>query len=285
MSEEQSFLRTTLLGSLLDAARRNRARGAEDVRLFESRRGLLARRAEGALDGAPRRDAAPARDDPGSTGCPTSATTSARCSPGRCAPPTWREPEPPRADFFAAKGVLAALLDTLRVPWRVEAGARAVPAPGPQRARARRRRTRPVGWLGELHPLGRRALGPRRRRRRLRGRPRRGARRGARAGPTSRTSTRSRRCARTSRSCVAGGGRAAEQVLEIVRAAGGALLRRAEVFDVYEGAQVGEGRRSLALRLEFRARRPHAHRRGGRRAARRRSSPRLASASAGRLRG
>ena len=25
------------------------------------------------------------------------------------------------------------------------------------------------------------------------------------------------------------------------------------VFDVYEGAQVGEGRRSLAVRLEFRA--------------------------------
>ena len=38
-----------------------------------------------------------------------------------------------------------------------------------------------------------------------------------------------------------------------MREAGGALLRRAEVFDVYEGAQVGEGRRSLALRLEFRA--------------------------------
>ena len=28
---------------------------------------------------------------------------------------------------------------------------------------------------------------------------------------------------------------------------------RAEVFDVYEGEQVGEGKRSLALRLEFRA--------------------------------
>jgi phenylalanyl-tRNA synthetase beta chain len=39
----------------------------------------------------------------------------------------------------------------------------------------------------------------------------------------------------------------------IVRDSGGALLRRAKVFDVYEGAQVGEGRRSLALRLEFRA--------------------------------
>jgi phenylalanyl-tRNA synthetase beta chain len=39
----------------------------------------------------------------------------------------------------------------------------------------------------------------------------------------------------------------------VVRKAGGALLRRAEVFDVYRGAQVGEGAASLALRLEFRA--------------------------------
>src|SRR6202011_3100349 len=36
MSGDQSRLRTTLLGSLLDAARHNRARGVADVRLFES---------------------------------------------------------------------------------------------------------------------------------------------------------------------------------------------------------------------------------------------------------
>jgi phenylalanyl-tRNA synthetase beta chain len=35
--------------------------------------------------------------------------------------------------------------------------------------------------------------------------------------------------------------------------AGGELLRAAEVFDLYEGEQVGEGLKSLALRLEFRA--------------------------------
>ena len=45
----------------------------------------------------------------------------------------------------------------------------------------------------------------------------------------------------------------AARVVEVVRAAGGPLLRAAEVFDVYRGAQVGEGRSSLALRLEFRA--------------------------------
>jgi phenylalanyl-tRNA synthetase beta chain len=45
----------------------------------------------------------------------------------------------------------------------------------------------------------------------------------------------------------------AERVVGVVREAGGRLLRRADVFDVYEGPQVGEGNRSLAVRLEFRA--------------------------------
>ena len=40
---------------------------------------------------------------------------------------------------------------------------------------------------------------------------------------------------------------------DVVLDAGGELLRRADVFDVYRGEQVGEGRVSLALALEFRA--------------------------------
>jgi phenylalanyl-tRNA synthetase beta chain len=45
----------------------------------------------------------------------------------------------------------------------------------------------------------------------------------------------------------------AATVEEAVRAGGGDLLVATGVFDVYEGEQVGEGNRSLALRLEFRA--------------------------------
>ncbi|HUZ83787.1 MAG TPA: phenylalanine--tRNA ligase subunit beta, partial [Gaiellales bacterium] len=46
---------------------------------------------------------------------------------------------------------------------------------------------------------------------------------------------------------------AAGQVTEIAREAGGPHLARVEVFDVYRGAQVGAGRKSLALHLVFRA--------------------------------
>jgi len=45
----------------------------------------------------------------------------------------------------------------------------------------------------------------------------------------------------------------AAQALRVVGEAGGELLTAAEVFDVYRGPQVGEGRHSLAIHLEFRA--------------------------------
>ena len=45
----------------------------------------------------------------------------------------------------------------------------------------------------------------------------------------------------------------ASRVEEAVRAGGGDLLGALSVFDLYRGAQVGEGNKSLALRLEFRA--------------------------------
>ena len=46
---------------------------------------------------------------------------------------------------------------------------------------------------------------------------------------------------------------AAAQVLASVEKAGGEMLDDVSVFDVYTGPQVGEGRRSLALALSFRA--------------------------------
>ena len=45
----------------------------------------------------------------------------------------------------------------------------------------------------------------------------------------------------------------AAELRAAVLAGGGELLHAADVFDLYEGEQVGEGRKSLALRLEFRA--------------------------------
>ncbi len=48
-------------------------------------------------------------------------------------------------------------------------------------------------------------------------------------------------------------GVSARAVRDAVVAGGGELLRDARIFDLYRGDQVGAGRKSLALRLEFRA--------------------------------
>jgi phenylalanyl-tRNA synthetase beta chain len=45
----------------------------------------------------------------------------------------------------------------------------------------------------------------------------------------------------------------AAEIERIVRGGAGELLDQVELFDVYRGEQVGEGRKSLALRLEFRS--------------------------------
>ena len=48
-----------------------------------------------------------------------------------------------------------------------------------------------------------------------------------------------------------------------MRKAAGKLLESMELFDVYRGAQVAAGNKSVAFSLTFRALRPHPHRRGG----------------------
>src|ERR1700716_3822964 len=74
---------------------------------------------------------------------------------GLARPRSWRSPEPPAADFFAAKGVLAALLDTLRLQWSVAEAPQPFLHPG--RSAAVHVEGEALGWLGEVHPLVTRA--------------------------------------------------------------------------------------------------------------------------------
>jgi phenylalanyl-tRNA synthetase beta chain len=46
---------------------------------------------------------------------------------------------------------------------------------------------------------------------------------------------------------------AAQDVVDAVRDGAGELLEDVRLFDVYTGPQIGEGRKSLALALRFRA--------------------------------
>ncbi len=227
MSAEQSQLRTTILGSLLDIAQRNRAHGADALRLFEAGSVYL----------------------PGPDGRqPNEPYHVGVVLIGDVRPPSWGEPAPRAADFFAAKGVLAGILDRLRVPWSVEMGGEPFLHPG-KAARIVVDGAR-VGWLGEVHPgvashwdlhdavaafeLDLDAL------------------------PEPETpifqDVTSFPEVREDIAVVVADRISAADVLAVVQRAGAPLLARAEVFDVYRDLErVGEGNVSLALRLAYRA--------------------------------
>jgi phenylalanyl-tRNA synthetase beta chain len=227
MSEDHSVLRTTLVGALLDAARHNAARGRPDLALFEAGTVYLD---EGAK-------------------LPHEHRALGGVVTGRLHPQTWGTSEPPRASFFAVKGLLGAALDAVRVRWDVEPATEPFLHPG--------RSTRvlaggeDVGWIGELHPLVARAWD---------------LDHGAalfevdldrvltHADVVPRyVDLTSFPALRMDLSVTLAEDVPAATVVAAVREAGGELLADARVFDLYHGEQVGEGRKSLALALAFRA--------------------------------
>ena len=252
-------MRPTLLGSLLDAARHNVARNGPDVAIFES--GTVYRATRGRRHAGRR------------------APRARRAADRRAGWPgvqSWRG-ERAEADFFAAKALLGALLDKLHVAWSVRPagdGRSCIPAAAPRCSPAAAERAQ-ARLRGRAAPARRRGVGPGAHGR-VRDRPRQARRRGPAGAGLRGRSRRCRRCARTSRSCCPTTSPPRE-VLERVREAGGEMLDDVSVFDVYTGPQVGEGRRSLALALSFRAPGADAHRRGRRARARARSSRRWAS--------
>jgi phenylalanyl-tRNA synthetase beta chain len=257
LSDGQSIMRPTLLGSLLDAARHNVSRERPDIAIFES--GTVYR-----AGGQPKPGAASASAQTGviehhGLGALLSGHTAARA---------WRG-ERPQADFFAAKALLAALLDRFHVDWMLSAAewpflhpgrSAAVHASAPGAAGGE-----PVllGFLGELHPLVADAWdlphsGT------LHGGGQAGERTAAFAVDLGKLAAvtpevRSFRAfgafpaLRQDLAVTLPTDVSAEELIARVRDAAGETLESVEIFDVYSGEQVGEGRRSLALALAFRA--------------------------------
>jgi phenylalanyl-tRNA synthetase beta chain len=269
LSEEQSAMRTMLLGSLLDIASRNIARGAASLALFESARVYLT---TGQIDEPPSPtglNVSPqATDRPvgrgGSTNRPVDplAGRFAGDQPapflephrfggiavGPLAPPSWRG-DGEAVDFFALKGVIEALAAQLGTA--LDFAPAEEPFLHPGRAAAVSVAGAPVGWVGEVHPLACRgwdleaAVAFE-----LDAAPLLAA---ATVGEETYEDVTTFPAVYQDLAVVLPAETSASEVRAAILAAGGELLRAAEVFDLYAGEQVGKGHKSLALNLEFRA--------------------------------
>jgi len=252
LSEDQSVMRTTLLGSLLDVARRNLAHGVERVALFESGRVYLTspptgrfvnsestNRPVGALAGEFMGERAAPFAEPHRLGC---------LAVGSLVPDSWRGGGE-EADFFVLKGLLEGLAARLGVVLSFEAASEPFLHPG--RAARLAVDGEDAGWLGELHPLVCRewdldaAIGFELEPAALVA--------AASVGEETFEDVTTFPAVRQDLAVVVPVDVSAAGVRAAVLAGGGELLDSADVFDLYEGEQLGEGRKSLALRLEFRA--------------------------------
>jgi phenylalanyl-tRNA synthetase beta chain len=242
LSAEHSVERTVMIGSLLDAARYNRAHGAERVALAESGRAYL-------REGDSPHDGVLAGKFAGDRPAPAYEPWRIACiAAGPLWPDDWRGTSM-GAEFYSVKGVLEALAQRLGVTVEVAPGEEPFLHPG--RAGRVLVSGEEIGWIGEIHPLVCRewdldgaagfeidlaplvAASP--------------------IGEEAYEDVISYPAVHQDIAVVVDEGVPAAEVLAAVLEGGGELLRSAEVFDLYRGEQLGEGRKSLALRLTFRA--------------------------------
>ncbi|MBA2506141.1 MAG: phenylalanine--tRNA ligase subunit beta [Thermoleophilaceae bacterium] len=235
LSEDHSVMRPLLLPGLLDAARHNLAHGADGVQLYESAHVYAPEGDLIAPEGSPE-GAVPAAEEHHLGALITVAV-----------PATWRTPPRP-ADFYAAKGLVEAVLAAAGIPWVAE------PAPLPYLHPARAARVVSgdveLGWIGELHPLVAREWD-------LEG----GAAFELDLDAIARLLPPSAEYATVPAfpavaqdlAVVVAEDTPSAMVEQAVRDAAGELLQSVVPFDVYRGEQIGAEEKSIAYRLRFRS--------------------------------
>jgi phenylalanyl-tRNA synthetase beta chain len=239
LSEEHSVMRPLLLPGLLDAAQHNAAHGRPGIALFESAHAYLP---AGPLEPAP--TGSPGGQTPSQESTHISVLLTEAGAPG------WRT-RGRAADFYAAKALLEAVMEAARVEWRAQDAGQPFLHPG-RAARIVTAEGVELGWVGELHPLVLRAWEIQ--------------------GPASAFELDADLLHELTQGRIATYSDVtsfpavlqdiavivpedvpAARLAEVVRAGAGEILASLRVFDLYHGEQVGEGNKSLALRLEFRA--------------------------------
>lgn len=257
LSEEQPGMRTSLLVTLLDTARRNVARGTSDLAVFEVGAVTLPR------PDAPVAPVPPvgARPEPAvldavRAAVPHQPRRVAGVVAGLREPAGWDGPGRP-ADHTDAVDAVRLVAEVLGAPVRLVADQDRSPWHPGRCARVETADGAVVGWAGELHPKVVAALGL----------PARACAfevdldvllAAAPDSPVVAREVSTFPVAKEDVALVVDARVPAADVLDAVRAgaaaaAGGDVLESARLFDVYTGEQVGEGKRSLAFALRLRA--------------------------------
>ena len=242
LSIDHSALRTTLLGGLLDVARYNLAHGARRVALYESGRACL-------REGEPLGEGTLGGSFAGLRPAPAFEPWRLACLASGPLPGAGWRGEAAEPDFYSLKGALEGVAAGLGCAVEVVPGGQPFLSPG--RAGRVLVDGAEAGWVGEIHPLVCRAwdldsaaafeidLAP--------------VVEASPSGSEQYEDVISFPAVEQDIAVVVADEVEAAQIRALVAEAGGELLRSIAVFDLYRGEQVGEGRKSLALRLEFRA--------------------------------
>ncbi|HRW18893.1 MAG TPA: phenylalanine--tRNA ligase subunit beta [Dermatophilaceae bacterium] len=251
LSDEAPLMRTSVLDTVLDALRRNVSRGVRDVALFEL--GLVTRPAPGAAHTAPVPGVDRRPDDETiaaiDAAVPPQPRHAAVVLAGDGAPGGWWGPGRP-VDWTDAVDAIRTVAAALAVPVEVSAAAYAPWHPG-RCARITLADGTLLGHAGELHPRVLAALDL----------PARTCAAewsvdvlsAASEQPTRGRPFSTRPVALTDVALVVDESVAAGELEATLREGAGETLEWVALFDVYRGEQVGEGKRSLAFRLAFRA--------------------------------
>ncbi|MGA7436039.1 MAG: phenylalanine--tRNA ligase subunit beta [Solirubrobacterales bacterium] len=241
LSEDQSVMRSILLGSLLGAAQRNLARGAESVALFESGRVYLPAGGfgPGPLGGNFPGEQRPPVNEPHHF-CVLAS--------GSIDPASWSQGAG-KVDFFQIKGVLERLATGLGTTIEVVPGEQPFLHPG--RSGDVLINGEVAGWIGQIHPsvakdwdLGETLAFEINLAELLEASP---------LGNETYVDFTAFPPVDRDLAVVLDESVAASTVLAAAEGAGGKLLASISIFDLYRGNQIGQDEKSLALRLRFRA--------------------------------
>ncbi|MGB9881028.1 MAG: phenylalanine--tRNA ligase subunit beta, partial [Anaerolineae bacterium] len=227
LSADQVVLRTMLLPGLLATAARNVAVDEERVRIFERGRVFC----------------------PRSEGLPLEENHVGMLVLGEWEDPAWLLSSV-TTDYYLGKGLVERLAEALHVPLRFARETEPFLHPG-RSASITDEHGQKIGWLGEIHPLVLQCYelkGP------------------AVAAEFDVDALLDLAClvprfrdlmayplVTQDVALVVDAALPAETLVTVLKQAAGELLEEAVVFDVYEGSQVPVGKKSLAIRLSFRA--------------------------------